>query len=92
MAEQTVESGVFPVDGKLAALRVPGEPALALQVPADAAGDGRQDGFELGHGWRRHAVELEAVMAADVYPVQHQQLAVDSVRLSLGLALSVWRE
>ena len=77
VAEQAVKRGVFPVDGQLAALRVPGQPASPLQVPADAGGDGVQQLIEVGLGGWRRAVELEPVMAASIDSVQHQQVKVD---------------
>ena len=75
--EQAVECGVFPVELQCAALSVPGQPAPALQVPADAGRDGLQQLVRLGPGRRRHPPELEPVMTPDVDRVQHQQVEVD---------------
>jgi hypothetical protein len=43
-----VEDGAFPLEVQVAGLRVPRQPAPALQLPADQGGDGFQQVFKLG--------------------------------------------
>jgi len=59
VAEQAVEGGVFTVQVQVAGLRVACQPAPALQLPANAGGDGLQQVLKLGLRRWRYPPELE---------------------------------
>jgi hypothetical protein len=74
VAEQVIEDRVLAVQVQLAALRIPGEPAPPLQVPADTAGDSPEYLLQLGPGRWRYPPERQPIIGPDVDPVEHQQL------------------